>query len=169
MIRIKKDKKVKILKEISFRISTKNLLLTYNPCFVPLDEVLDQLKEKLDKYIVLSYLLVKEIATIENSRVHIYIRLYKRCDIKPASRLNLINDDNTPIHGNYQSVKYINKTVEYMLKDVENKDDENIVIFSDDLSSRITKLGCFLSLDATMIKLAEEGQIKKALELLKKL
>lgn len=148
----------------TFRIQTKNLFLTYNPCNLEFSEIIAQLKIKLDAYLVISYLLVQEIGLNEKRHVHVFIKLEKKCHIRNSERLDLIDHEEIKIHGNYQSVKQVNSTIEYLLKNVTDKDDSNQIMFSDDLSNRITKLGKFLSLPEILIKLARENKVSAAMQ-----
>jgi hypothetical protein len=91
--------------------------------------------------------------------LHIYIKLSKILNTYNPFYLDLrvITHD---YHGKYVAAKYPNKVMEYMLKNVKDKNDSNI-LFSPSLSDRISSLGQFLSF-------VREGNIKIALDLYEK-
>jgi len=47
-----------------------------------------------------------------------------------------ITYNNNIYHGNYQATKHLNKVIEYILKNVKGKQDQNL-LFSNGLSQRI--------------------------------
>jgi hypothetical protein len=134
--------------------------------------------EKLSTYNVTDFLLVKELHAVDDlksrnraeNHVHVYLELSRSVDIKNSSFLDLTLIDegkNSVYHGNYQRCKNTKSTLNYLLKEVDAGDSSS-VLMSEGLQIRIGDFGELLNLDESLIKLAEKGEIKKALDLIKK-
>lgn len=148
-----------------FRLSATNLYLTYPKCPAPLDLSLDILKDKLCRHIVTDYIFVKEFHEDSSPHIHAYLKCSKKVDIKNAASLDITFND-ISYHGNYQTAKYPNKVISYMLKNVSSKSSPDL-LFSPSLSNRIDLLGNWLDFGHAIIKLAEEGKVHEAIELYK--
>ena len=173
-------------KKKAFRLSCRKLFLTYSQCEVPLSKVLEEIKIILSNYEVISYLLVREKHTEglslttnmsndntdstetlvdKGTHIHVYIETTKKMEIINPEKLDLYSGKER-YHGNYQSAKNKEKVINYILKDVFDKNNENLLC-SKDISSIIDERGAVLTYKDSMLKLAEEGKINEALELLK--
>ena len=95
----------------------------------------------------------------------------KRCDIKNSEFLDLIIDKDLKYHGNYVAIKHgeINKTIDYILKNVTFKHDRENIIYSEKYESFLTDNCNLLSIDAWLIKQAEIGDIRDTLKRLKEI
>ena len=162
-------KRLKTKTEKSFRLRGKKLFLTYSQCGLPLPSVLTQLQDLLATYGVENYLLVTEDHDDRSVNIgvhiHVFLTCRKRVDIKNPLRLDLKDDDEKVYHGNYQTCKNDVKTIEYCLKDVV---DMATVLVSKNLALRISKEGLFMPVDQSIIKLAKEGRIAEALDVLER-
>jgi len=124
---------------------------------------------------ITTYLIVKEksasTANGEDFHVHVFLRTEKRSHIKTKNRLDLSENEKS-LHGNYQASKNMTATLEYMLKDISIRDQNDLkdkdMIFSEDLKLQITDSCRLLTFSETMIDLGEKGLYKEALSLLKK-
>lgn len=163
--KLKKDSTETVKKNKFFRLSAKNLFLTYPNCNFKLEDVKNYLFQPhcLGKYIIKDFLLVKE-NNQKDQHVHAFLKLSKKCDIKSGEILNLFIEEKIK-KGNYQSAKNIDYTIQYLLKDIQNKYDTERILYSKDLNNKITNFGEFLSLDETMLYLARKGEIEEALDL----
>jgi hypothetical protein len=99
-----------------FRLSAKKLFLTYPKCDIDINEMLTLLRHK--KFIQIEkYFIVKEIHEDNTSHIHVFLELIKKCNIRNPNLLDIkYNEIN--YHGNYQTCKYKNKTLEYLSKDL---------------------------------------------------
>lgn len=86
-----------------FRISARNISLTYPACPLGKEIVLDLLKVKLDKYVIDGYLISKEESR-GHVHIHVFIKLLKKVDIVNSNYLDLKLLDEV-YHGNYQVTK----------------------------------------------------------------
>jgi Geminivirus Rep catalytic domain len=164
-IKTKKNRVVKVEKE-DFRLSAKNLYLTYSNCSLGLEEIVIQLKEILSSYIVQDYILVREYHQTGEPHVHVYLKVLKKVNIFSSTFLDLLKEDGGIYHGNYQSARKPNSVIEYMLKTIGSKTDPNLY-YSKGMSNLIGDLGNYKSLSVSLIDLAEEGKILDAMSLLK--
>jgi len=150
----------------SFRLNARNLFLTYPKCTLELSEAFNQLKLKLSNLIIEDYIISREFHADGTPHLHAYLKLNKPLNTYNPLYLDLSKEQEI-FHGKYESAKKPNNVIEYILKSVADKNDPN-VIFSNNLSNRIDLLGNFMSLGQTLIKLAKNGDINKALELYEK-
>ncbi len=157
--------KVMQANENSFRISSKKLFLTYPQCSIPLNDVLNQLKIIFDSYIIESYVISQEQHIDGNPHLHCFIKTFKKNCTRNCRKFDLVYNGTT-FHGKYESVKHENNTIEYILKDIVHRDSPNYLI-SSNLAERVHQLGIFMGVDQTIIQLAENGNINRALELYK--
>ena len=115
------NKLKKILKhEKGFRLSGKHLFLTYSQINIDRMKALEQLKEKLEPRKVIKYILSTENHKDSGKHLHVYCELDYRCNIASKSRLDILDEDNKPVHGNYQSCRSYKAVIGYVLK--EGKD-----------------------------------------------
>ena len=80
--------------------------------------------------------------------------------------LDLIEDGQIK-HGQYENARKDKSSMEYVLKEITSKKDENYLV-SEDLKERITDEGSLKSVEETMIALAKQGKVSKALEIFEK-
>ncbi len=108
-----------------------------------------------------------ESGNVPGVYAHIYIETLKKVNITNCERLHLKKDGKI-FKGNYQSTKDKEKILNYILKDINSKDDENLLI-SKDLEIRLNPLiAKYEDFDKTIIRLIKTGRINEALELYKK-
>lgn len=150
----------------NFRLNARNLFLTYPRCTLELSEAINQLKLRLSNLIIEDYLISRESHEDGTPHLHAYLKLKKPLNTYNPQYLDLSTGQEL-FHGKYESAKKPNHVIEYILKGAVDKFDPNI-LFSDKLSNRIDSLGNFLSLGQTLVKLAKDGDITKALELYEK-
>lgn len=143
----------------TFRLRTKVLYLTYAKCNLSPLEVRDLLKTKLVSYVVKDIIVSRELHADGTPHIHVFLKCKKTVDIKRSDFLDLDS-----FHGNYQSARNAGKTVEYILKDVEYVDSENIYI-SESYKNFLDENLNVLDVASASMLLAEKGQIKEALNL----
>lgn len=94
---------------MSFRLNAKHLFLTYPKCTESKENLLEYLKTKLDiKHAIVS----KELHADNTPHLHVYLHLFKKCNIKCQSTL-----DFNGFHGNYTTCRNIEATKIYTKKD----------------------------------------------------
>ena len=152
-----------------FRLQAKYLFLTYPNCGLNLDDVLKQLKNKKNLRIT-DYALSKELHESGEPHIHVYLQLLTKKDIKSANFLDLVDVSNDiSFHGNYQSVKFSEKSLAYVCKDFSEKEqDNNIIVSANIINLRCNLTGEIIGLDERLIQLGENGQIGLGLDLLKR-
>ena len=98
-----------------FRISAKNLFLTYSQVHEELtcEEVLCQLKLKVH---VNHYLIAREHHKKEGVHIHVLLELHSKCDTRDSSYLDITYKGKV-FHGNYQRVRNKQKVQQYIVKD----------------------------------------------------
>lgn len=102
---IKKTKEKKRAKgRKQFRLRGKHLFLTYAKTGVGREEVLADLRKKLEPRQVEKYVVATEKHKTGEDHVHVYLRLDKECDILSTGRLDL-GEGECAVHGNYQSCR----------------------------------------------------------------
>jgi hypothetical protein len=161
------NKKKLIAIESKYRLSAKNLFLTYSKCQIEIKEALDQLKNKLSNYIIKEYIIVREFHEDGTPHIHVYLKINKQFNTYNPCYLDLVDAENVTYHGKYESARSPNYVIEYMLKNVMDKYDPN-VLFSKDLADRVDLLGTYMSLGESVIDLARQGKIQEALNLYEK-
>lgn len=150
-----------------FRLAAKKLFLTYPQCDIPLESVIIRLKLILDRWQIINYLIVKEKhLNTSGFHIHCFIECAKKVEISNSSKLNIIYNEQT-FHGKYETVKNKVKVIDYILKSIDDVNDQNWCLISENLKPFIDETG-WLDLPVAMIKLAEKGNIPLALQLLKK-
>lgn len=170
LLKFFKTEKVLSAKKVKkFTLRSKNLLLTYNPCDLDLNNVLEQLKQRISfNTKIVDFLIVRE----NNTHVHCFISTSKRNQIICPNKLDLtfLEADGKMInyHGNYQSVKNKSYAMEYLLKGIVDRNDTNNIIYSNTLENQITENGNFLCFDTQLIKMARNGQVEEAMALFEK-
>ncbi len=97
----------------SFRLSAKQLLLTYPRCLVEKGSALATLMEKLARWEPAMMIVAKESHQDGESHLHCLVKLKKKCDIRNASALDL----NAETHGNYVPRRNWKSAVEYVCKE----------------------------------------------------
>jgi hypothetical protein len=164
------DRKSKRTRVRPFRLSAKKLFLTYSPCTLSPEQALSQLQIILN-YKIESYVITREKSEKDSDfHLHCFLALKKKCNIVSSSRLDLEIIGTEPLsfcHGNYQTVKDKNDCVNYVLKQINFKEDEENLIFSEDFREFISEDVELLSLDDVMLNLAEKGDVTSAMKLLK--
>lgn len=152
------DKKYK-----KFQISSKKVLLTYPKCPWLLDKVLENLKKIFSNNIIESYVMCRELHEDGTPHIHVYVKTLKKNSTANCNRYDLTDGDES-YHGQYESVRDENLLIEYILKGIQSREDPNYLI-SENLINRVTDLGVFLRTEESLLKLAESGQVEKAIEL----
>jgi len=147
-----------------FRLSAKSLFLTYSKCDLNLEITLDIIKTKLSNYIVNEYILVREYHDDGTPHIHGYFKVLKQFNTYNPNYLDLSIDNGIIYHGKYESAKYPNKVIEYLLKCIQDKNDPNL-LFSCNMTHRIDILGTLLTFSEAVMRLAENGKINDALAL----
>jgi hypothetical protein len=149
-----------------FLISAKKVLLTYPKCPLLLDKVLEKLKKIFSNNIIESYVICKELHQDGSPHIHAYVKTLKKNSTINCNKYDLIDEDKS-YHGQYESVRDENYVIEYILKGIKSREDPNYLI-SENLIDRVTDLGVFIKTEESLLKLAENGEVDKALELYKK-
>ena len=132
-------------KENKFRISAKNLFLTYSKVDPQMtaNHVLDQL---LNNFNAFNYLVSKESHANGEVHFHVILTNKNKFDVQNARRLD-IEFSGKVFHGNYQPVKYLTRVVEYACKDKQyitnlpNLQDGKLLDEKDILLQRIQDIG----------------------------
>ena len=155
----KKDKK-------EFRLQGKSLFLTYPRCPATLPEFLESLKVCLEtgSNQIKEFALSLEEHQDGTPHLHAYIVLAKKFSTCDQTRL-AITVKGVEYKGNYQTGKNKTRIMEYLLKDKTGKDDPRVLI-STQLRDRISDNGEVETFAATALRLAREGRIKEALQLM---
>ena len=98
----------------NFRLQGKTLFLTYSQVNKDLtkEEILNQLQAKL---CIKNYLIAKEYHKDMGVHIHVLIELFKRCNIRNQTKLDLYWEMKE-YHGNYQIAKNIDAIRLYLLK-----------------------------------------------------
>ena len=110
--------------------------------------------------------MVREYHESGEPHVHVYLKTLKKVTIKLSTLLD-IKHDLVIYHENYQSVRKPNQVIEYMLKSIQLKTDLNLY-YSPGISNLIGELGNYKTLTEALLDLAEQGDILKAMNLLRK-
>jgi len=124
MITIKRSKE-RSRKKGKFRIRSKNLFLTYAQLpEVPnlIEKILDQLKSALKRN-DMKHLIAKELHEDGNPHVHVYLSFDTPVGVYSSSKLDL-EFGGKSYHGKYETVKSKHSTIQYLLKDQDEKDSE---------------------------------------------
>lgn len=98
-----------------FRLSTKNLFLTYPQCNGSREGLVALLQQKLGGWGIEWYIVAQEQHADGHNHLHAAIGLTRKCDIRNPNAL-----DYEGSHGNYQSARDPAATVRYCQKDDEN-------------------------------------------------
>jgi len=101
-----------------FRLQSKNLFLTYPKIESNLTKefILKQLQGRFITNKINNYIIALEDHKDKTKHMHVLLMLNKRCDIKRQNYLDLNLNENV-YHGNYQSVRNIEKVIKYVTKD----------------------------------------------------
>jgi len=94
-----------------FRLHASKLFLTYPQCSLERVEVHKHLEQKF-KDNMKEYMIVQESHKDGEKHIHCYIELNKRVDLNSDKCLDILE-----YHGNYQSCKSKEKTIEYLIKE----------------------------------------------------
>lgn len=161
--------------ENKFRISKKNLFLTYPRTMITPQECYQQLFIKLDKWKIEEYVIAQEDhqQTSEEQddqkpikHLHCHIKLTRKCDIKNPEYLHLIDHENNLVKGNYQETKNPEDVKQYILKDV-TADDYQQLVASENIKARISEMtGYETNVHKSVLRLAKEGKVETAMKLL---
>lgn len=100
-----------------FRLSAKNLLLTWPHCPVDKDEALNQLRNYFPYENVIAIVVGRELHQDGTPHLHAYVSLRAKCNIRNSSALDLRGEDGTLYHGNYQAARSGKAAYEYVTKD----------------------------------------------------
>ncbi len=150
----------------SFRIASKSLFLTYPQTDLDLYETKEQLESALVNNSLTSFALSKEKHVDGSNHIHVWLKLEKKLNTTNPRLLDLIEDGQVK-HGQYENARKDKSSMEYVLKEITSKKDENYLV-SEDLKERITDEGSLKSVEETMIALAKQGKVTKALEIFEK-
>jgi hypothetical protein len=160
----KRKKKPIIKQKQKFRLQTKEIFLTYSQSgALELEFLIDNLKEKLNTWTVKHYVLVKELHEDGNPHIHVYLKTIRMVHIASVSYMDLELTGKT-LHPNIQPARKVTNVLQYMLKFVQSKTDENL-LFSESMSSRIDDNAEFMPLAKAAMALARKGQLQEALNL----
>jgi hypothetical protein len=80
------------------------LFLTYSKLSMEREEVLEEVRKKLEPRQVERYAIATEKHKSGEEHVHAYVRLEKECDIRAKGRLDILKEGRE-VHGNYQSCR----------------------------------------------------------------
>jgi hypothetical protein len=153
-----------------FRVNAKKLFLTYPQTGVSAAETLKQLEKILDTWVIDSYFIVREKHEKDGNHIHAFIELDRKCNITRQDYLDLIESEidgrEKKIHGNYQSAKNPEGLLRYLSKDTMVN--ENDFVISKDLASRLSKKKGMEDIDVATIRLAKEGRIEDAMDLIER-
>lgn len=157
-----------------FRLSAKNLFLTYPKCDLTLMECGTLLFPILNKYGIKDFAFCREKHEDLSLHIHAYIKLEKKLDVKKADFLDLVVEANmvdgsvstVRFHGNYAPVRSDKKALEYITKEVFTTEDaiDNLYI-SPGLSKQLGEIYQHIGLEMRMILLSEKGKIDEAMKL----
>lgn len=115
----KKDKGKKKEKEKEFRLTARNLFLTYPNCSASPESVLSALREIITAEIE-EYVIATEDHQSGEQHVHCYLKLSRKVNYRDPQCLDLkfydSDDEEVIYHGNYQTVRSIDKTIAYVKK-----------------------------------------------------
>ena len=156
-------------KKPSFRISAKKLWLTYaqSGC-LSAKAAVDQLKDTLDQYDPVAWCAAKEKHESDGYHLHVYLELGRKANIRSPYTLELQTSEGQFLKGNYQAAKRPEAIFEYITKDLLDQQqilDETTFFGSSKIVDRLTAKGTLQDIDQAAIRLAEEGQVDKALGL----
>jgi uncharacterized protein YlaN (UPF0358 family) len=155
-------------KEIKgFRLQAKKLFLTYPQCDIQLEYFEQEMSNKLKRYGIKEYLYVIEEHQDGKPHIHAYVELEKKSDIKNENVLDIGKEDHK-FHGNYAAARNHRSVIEYLMKDSKEFEDKDVIRISNGIKIRLGKVNEYLNTDEAMIKLATEGKIDQAMELIKR-
>ena len=158
--KIKKEKK-------NFLLQTKEIFLTYSQSGkLELEFVINTLSQKLNAWTIKDFLLSKELHEDGNPHIHVYLKTLRRTHIENPSYFDIEFEENI-FHPNIQPARKVTNVINYILKFVISKHDENLY-FSNSMSSRIDDHAEFMSLATVAIALARVGKIEEVLGLYEK-
>lgn len=155
--KIQTQKRVKKKGRKQFRLRGKHLFLTYAKTSVSREQALEELKKKLEPRKVENYVLATEKHHTGEDHVHVYFKLDKECDITAPGRLDL-GEGEGAVHGNYQSCRSWNGVLRYVLKGGM----KNVLT-----NMNLTEDGRVRSVWGDAVALAEKGEVKASLDLVK--
>jgi hypothetical protein len=118
---------------------------------------------KLNTWTVMDYVLVKELHEDGNPHIHVYLKTLRMTNIASVCYMDLELNGET-LHPNIQPARKVANVLQYMLKFVQSKTDENL-LFSESMSSRIDDNAQFMPLAKAAMALARKGQLQEALNL----
>jgi len=163
---IKIDEK-SIVKKQSFRLQTKEIFLTYPQCGdLELNFLRSELEKRLSTYTMKEFVLTREKHEDGGNHIHVFIITKKRTGIENEKYFDIEYKDKI-FHPNIQPARKAGNVLEYILKFVISKFDENL-IFSKGLTHRIDESATFMSIAESAIGLARAGLIHEALLLYEK-
>ena len=163
-IKVKNKKPIKVekvKKEKKFLISARKLFITFSPCNIPIDEILKEFKIKLKKLGIAEFLIIREESEqVDNSdfHVHLYFELKQKCQFRSPDFLHV-----GELKGNYQGVKSKINTIQYILKNMNERENPDVILFSSGIGTFLTKHCDWLSEDQYIIKQAKEGKIPETM------
>lgn len=96
----------------TFRLSAKNLLLTYPHCGTELETAKTILLEALGRANVLYMCVAREHHRDGDLHIHAAVCLAERCNIRDPHALDILEH-----HGNYQGIRNVRQTIRYVKKD----------------------------------------------------
>ncbi|AUM61648.1 Rep [uncultured virus] len=95
----------------NFRLNSKNLFLTYPRCNIARETILVHLQDKFKENLE-EYLIVQEMHKDGEIHIHAYLGLKQKINYKDPKCLDILDH-----HGEYESMKNKEKTIEYLLKE----------------------------------------------------
>lgn len=101
----------------AFRLQAKNLFLTYPQCPITKQQALAQLLAKVQQWQPSVILVACELHSDGHQHLHAAIQLTLKCRIRAVNRLDLVSENGTNYHGNYQAARNWKNTLLYVTKE----------------------------------------------------
>lgn len=167
------------------RLAARTLFLTYPKCDAPLDIFLGSFYNNnfVRFYTVMDLIAVSEMHEDGSQHIHIVVKFKKKLDTKNMAALDILVPYAEPFpvdqvtgqpipyktfHGNYQGVKKLSNSLEYLTKDIATAEVAALRMrITYGFSKMLGQLYEHLSLDQRLIYYAEKGLISEGMETLK--
>lgn len=111
------DDEARAPRAAGFRLSAKNLLLTWPQCPVDKEDALNQLRNYFPYENVIAIVVGRELHADGNPHLHAYVSLRTKCNIRNSSALDLRGEPGQVYHGNYQAARSGKAAYDYVVKD----------------------------------------------------
>ena len=95
-----------------FRLSAKNVFLTYPQCDTPKQVALDRTLEVFERWDPNFIIVAREEHKDGNPHLHLLVSLNKRCNFKSERKLDVIGGK----HGDYAPCRSLSNSIKYVLK-----------------------------------------------------